>query len=70
MKCGYKLRRVVMHKGSDEITSGNSKRKDKENILVSAGRKWKAISVCENFQSGNPGCRCPLLFALEKHSHI
>lgn len=35
-----------MHKGSDEITSGNSKWKDKEHTLISAGRKWKAISEC------------------------
>ena len=58
-----------MHKGSDEITSGNSKWKDKENTLVSAGRKWKAISELK-FTKWNPGRRCALLFALEKHSHI
>ena len=34
IKCRYKLRRVVMHKGSEEITSGNSKWKDKEHILI------------------------------------
>lgn len=58
-----------MHKGSDEITSGNSKWKDKENTLISARRKWKAISECLNFQSGTLGTGVHL-FALEKHSHI
>ena len=48
MKCGYKLRRVVTRKGSDEITSGNSKGKDKETfryLLVGNGRQSQCVKI-------------------------